>query len=167
MSESQTQSRIQNKTVHRTAGVDTIPRRLDTARLTVVDKVCFEPVGEQPIESVSAFDRKIDTETPFVPISLTVGEELVGLPEWLPKNLAMLTIKNLPTKWNCQPTDEQRAEAEAKVLRICGIFEGGSLQWLIPPGESMRGMPANWQRLRMRCDKGTTKVQIFAVPGPE
>jgi len=58
---------------------------------------------------------------------------------------------------------EAQAELDAKVLEIANA-DDGVIDWLVPPGESMRAMPACLKRLRIRSGGGEARYTVFLVP---
>lgn len=139
-------------------------------RLVVVETVYHQPTGEQPTAVESRFSRDLQTvEQPY-------QRQLTATEEWKPldcgwiKDAGMLVIQNLEGKFQANPTDEERAEAAARVLEVSyredqdPNMDVSRHGWLIYPGESFRGCPSNLDLLAVRSQYGSLRLSVFIIP---
>lgn len=134
-------------------------------RLSVVQMVYHQQPDGQPTVQEARYSRWLESdEQPYLR-RMTVGEEWVALDVGWVEKAGMLVLRNeggppSPVKL----TPEQKAEAAAKVIEV-GFTEGLTGQvWLIPPGESMAGVPRNAKELRVRCQSGEVKLSVCVLP---
>lgn len=136
-------------------------------RITVVETIYYQPFGDQATSVESKFDRILDSvdEQPYSR-KCKATEEWQSLDTGWVKTCSMLSIENNEGKFAQRiPTPEERDEAKAKVLELA--YSGEYVDedtWLILPGESMRGLPADLSRLLIRCRKGSAKFTVTAFP---
>ena len=142
-------------------------------RLTVVESVYHQPFGESPVEIPSRFSRNLKTREQVYSRRLTATEDWQSLEcGWLGNAVGMLVISNDEGKnQQANPTDEERKALAAKVLELCHSDASRTMhsparrgEWLIPPGESMRGCPVAAQQLLIRCQSGAAKFTLHLIP---
>lgn len=134
------------------------------SRLTVVEQVYFQNINSQPINADSRFSRNLETEASPTKQRLSVEEEwrAVIYPGF---NVGMVVIVNEEgSLGRVNPTEEELAATKAKIVEVsCGITSS-PYSWLIPPGESHRGTPADISRMYLRCQKGTAMCTVHLFP---
>lgn len=136
------------------------------ARFVVVDKLYYEMPNTEPIVVDSGFARWLETdEQPYIR-RFTVGEQWQAVNTGWLEETSMLLIENNEERFTVNPTSEEKTEAAQKVIEIA--FPAGKewteASWLILPGESLRGTPANIKNLWLRCRKGKAKCTITLIP---
>lgn len=150
------------------------------SRLTVITTVSFQPKDGPPTSNGKPFDRVVKTdEQPYGPRRLKVGEEWTQLETGWLSEAGHVVIENDEGYWTQkQPTKEERAEAESKVLELCLMppeEPGGRTmhspprtkpwcQWEVPPRESHRGTPSYLKGFMIRCRKGTARFTVTIYP---
>lgn len=104
-------------------------------RITVVESVYHQRFTKQPTGVESRFSRNLDTrEQPYT-------RQLTATKDWQPldcgwlKSVGMLVISN---------------DGSENDLLV-GYGRGHDVNWIIPPGESMRGYPFDASSLRVCC----------------
>lgn len=141
-------------------------------RLTVVETVYHQPWGEEPVAVESRFSRDLQTRNQLFERRCRVGEDWQPLEcGWLGE-AGMLVIENREGRFLQRvPTDEEREAAAAKVLEVGWEPDGATMhdppataQWIIPPGESIRGQPATLKSLRLRCRSGECRFTVYLLP---
>jgi len=150
-----------------TARVPTVSS-LPRGRLTVTQSVYCQIPGMAPFQLSKGFSRWISESQQVYSRTITVGEDWVQLPNgWGTGEVGHLVIENGQDGYERQPTREDRAASEAKVVEVGYGAESGiaaRVLFLVPPGESMRVTPVNVTDLWVRCRRGSTQVTIVMVP---
>jgi hypothetical protein len=138
------------------------PPPLHAARVTVTQTVTHM-TRERQVSWESMFGRMISTEEqPFVRNS-KVGEQWMPLETGWLKDCSCLVLVNEEGKLgDTYPTLEEKKVTAAKVIEL-GWAEDTAC-WLVPPGESFRGSPADLGKLRIRCQRGEAKYTLVLVP---
>jgi len=136
-----------------------------TDRLTVIDIVYYQLVGEGVEEDECRFERSLPCieEQPYKR-RLKATEEAAPIdPKWV-ENPSMVRIVNLEGKFlQRHPTPEQLEEAEGKVLEL-GLLELTEPLFLIPPGECQRftpNLPVNQFTIRSQCGIARYILQVY------
>jgi len=132
-------------------------------RITVIDRVYHQRLGEEAQEFPCTFSRELETtEQPYT-------RQLVATEEWKPldhgwiERVGMLIVVNQEGRFlQTNPSKEQKDEAAKKILEL--QYEGSAWSWLIPPGESFRGMPGDITNLLIRSRSGTIKFTVHVLP---
>ena len=140
-------------------------------RLTVTEMVYHQVPGEQPTIWETQYVRSVDREAqPYLRRCKATEEwqplDLGWSTEW-PDGASLLTLRNEEGKFAVNPTDEERAESEAKVIELAAIA-GGQLVGVIlirPNSQDMRLEPTNLRSLRIRCRSGTARYTMCLFPG--
>lgn len=140
-------------------------------RISVVERIIYQAltVGEQPYAVEHTFYRDLVTSDEQVyERKLKVGEEWQPLDlgwgkDW--ERIGLVYVENLEGQFKqLQPTEEEQAEANAKVLELS--YDGVSDEaWLVPPKETFRGYPAEPGRLMIRCQSGMARIMVRIFPG--
>lgn len=137
-------------------------------RITVVESVYYSDQEHDPIGVESRFSRAVSNEQVYIRHCVATEEWQKLDCGWLSENVGMLCIKNEGTTRQTNPTDEERAEDDKKVLKIGYTQEPDDEPngfWLVPPGESFRGYPQWPSDLRIKCQSGEVKFIVSVYPG--
>ena len=132
------------------------------------------------VEEVQALLKEAEGQRPTtghnaVPIQRSrIGEAWVPIETgWLDGQCSMLHIENKEGRFTqVQPTEEQRAEAMARVVEIGTLIDMSPIgqgqvlgaEILVRPLESCRFEPTSVSSLRLRCCQGQAKVTITVFP---
>ena len=129
--------------------------------LTVVETVYHQPAGEEPTAVSVQFVRPLETqEQPYVR-KIKVGEQWQPLDLGWVEQPGMILLVNDEGKFTqVNPTDEERAEAESKVIAVGN--DSGS--WLVYPGSCFRGEAAPFSDVAVRCKSGVARATIHVYP---
>jgi len=153
-------------------------------RLLVTCTVSHFPAdGSQPTVAGGPCSRWLATTEQCYVRKATVGESWQPLPDGWLKEAGMLLITNEKVRWAAQPTAEERAAAEAKVLEVGMAVVGPSTSSpalnqaienlkpgyiqpfaLVRPGESVRLEPVDLATLRLRCRMGESRITVSVFP---
>jgi hypothetical protein len=144
--------------------VSKVPPKPPPPRLTITESVYHQVPGDNPIHIPAGFSVNLTTdEQPFIR-KLKVGESWQGLPEcWLTECSQIIIVNELP-HFATNPTLEQKQELAAKIVEISFLAKNTDGLWLVPPGQSFRGLPSNLQALRFRCKQGETRCTVAIFP---
>lgn len=140
------------------------------AVLTVVDNTYFTPLdGLDPSQTDSRFEVHVKSEEQPYKRRLKIGEAWQRLESGWVKDAAMLVLANDEGIANLQlvPTEEQAKEIEGKILEVCDLTPLTTVpygQWLVHPGQSHRGCPADLGRLFVRSRSGITRASLTIYP---
>lgn len=145
------------------------------ARIVVKDLIYHQVHGEQPtVMELPGFTRALKTDEQLWSRKQTVGPEWTALDiGWFKDQpCGMLVIENLEGHFlQTQPTDEERAAVEVKVVELClsgiGIGDDGSAPMadvLLPVRETCRFQPNDLRLIGLRCPTGPAKVQVTIFP---
>lgn len=139
-------------------------------RLTVNESVYHQLYGEQPSQIENHFSRFVESdEEPY-------SRRRKATEEWQPLDIGwvkeigvgMLVISSLAGKaLQRNPTKEEKEETAKQILEVsytAATPTSVALCWLIPPGESMRGMPSHGNELWIRSRHGTVRYTVFVIP---
>lgn len=132
-------------------------------RLTVVENVYHQAIsdGQGPTQFESRYSRELDTKEQVYQRRTKVGEDWEPLDfGWIEK-VGLLLIRNEEGKFTEIPTDEENQRTQRKILEVAYCSEGSG--WLIPVGESMRGIPTS-KLARIRSHSGVTRYTITVIP---
>jgi hypothetical protein len=128
----------------------TTPAKSLASRLVVIERVYHQRPGQQPITTQSRFSRTLESSEQQYVREVTVTEEWTPIDTGWIKSAGMLHLSN----------DERDA---AKVVQV--TVQGSNIPaWLVIPGESLRGMPADAGRLMVRCQRGTARCTLTLIP---
>lgn len=137
---------------------------MSNARLTVVDTVYYQSPDMPATSAESRFSRELDNtdQQPYVRRT-KVTEEWAALDcGWLNECSMLLLVNEEGRGLQKIPTPEEKKEIAFKVLEI--RFGSELVEWLIPPGESLRGYPVNPNQMFVRCRSGEAKLTIHLFP---
>jgi len=147
--------------------------------LTVVETIYHQSWGEGPTAYPTSFMRELSVQEQPYFRKIKVGERWQPLDlGWFkdrPQDVGMIQLVNDEgTFAQTQPTDEERAAADAKVIDVvtdivdagplAGILAKDSFSWQIPPRESFRGNPTNAKQLWVRCRSGVARATVNVYP---
>lgn len=128
------------------------------AFLTVVETVYYQPLDEQPTAVESRFMHPLDSDAEPVVRKLEVTEAWQTLDVGGLAGAAVFVVANEEGQFRrIRPTEEERQAAAARIVEV---GRGGTADWLIPPGASMRGIAAQPGQLQVRCQAGTARCTL-------
>lgn len=131
-------------------------------RITVVETVSFTSLSgtrTAPVDSRYWRRLALTGDRPYQR-SFLVTEEPVPLDvgwarEW--PGIGLLHVSNdVGKRRQVIPTPAELAEDAKKVVELG--------DWLILPGESMRGLPKDYSQLKIRCQFGSARVTVTVYP---
>lgn len=120
------------------------------SRLTVVEMVYFQLVGENPIGAESRYVRGLTTEEQPCERRLKATENWQHLDRGWLEQVSTLVISN-------------REKVAEKVLEVA-YCDAPHDCWLVLPGESMRATPSDATRIMVRSQSGTTRFTAHLFP---
>jgi hypothetical protein len=152
------------------------------ALLTVVGQAVHQSGDAEPAAAEFRFERRLLTsEQPFVR-RCQVGEQWQPLPQsWLAEASYMVIANERPT-FAVNPTAEQQAEADARVVEIGFVppleplAEPRTMHSparavaspfdciLVRPGEQQPLTPSSLARVRLRCRTGAARCVVTLFP---
>lgn len=138
-----------------------------SSRITVVETVYHQTVPDQPTALESRFSRFLASDEQVYVRRLTVGEDWQRLDTGWLKVASLLLVSNDEGRGQqVQPTDQERADIAARVIEVAhGEYRSAILpDWLIPPGESLRGCPASLGNIWLRCRQGVARCTVVLFP---
>ncbi len=132
-----------------------------TGMLTIVETAYHTPTRGEAKANDCSFSINLTTDDPvYVRPGLLIDETPTPLDCGWVKDPLMFIIENTGEKRLVNPSVK---EAEADAMHVIEIALGGGC-FLLPPGHSFRGMPDDFNRVRLRCRKGSVKVQVTIFP---
>jgi hypothetical protein len=145
--------------------------------ISVVETVYHQLTDGQPIAVESRFSRSTETDEQPYQRKITVTEEWKSIDHGWIEQVGMLHLSNEEGVFSVMPTEEEKQEVLEKIVEI-GVAEIQSFAnakisfspanilvcLIILPQESMRVVPYDIPRLRIRCRKGTAKCIITLFP---
>jgi len=148
------------------------PKKLQ-GRVVVVESIYHQPANDQPKVVDNSYLCRIDSdEQAYGPRRAEVGEAWQPLDVGWIKCASVMAIRNEEGKFTQTiPTEDQIAEAEAKVIEV-GIQDGvpGPMSSkvfsfaVLSTQQSLRIPPSNLSNYRIRCVKGTARYSISLFP---
>jgi hypothetical protein len=150
------------------------------ALLTVVGQAVHQTGDAEPAAAEFRFERKLLTsEQPFVR-RFQVGEQWQPLPQsWLAEASYMVLTNERPT-FAVNPTPEQQAEADARIVEIGFVPPpeseprtmhspprgnvGPFAAMLVRPGEQQPITPVSLAGVRLRCRAGAARCVVTLFP---
>lgn len=137
------------------------PRR-PKDRLTVIDSVYHQAPGKDPDQYETKFSRPLESEEQVYDRDLIATEEWTQLDKGWIESCSQLLIMNTEGKTvQTILSQEENSELAEKILEI---RQGTEVTWLVPPKESVRGIPANLDTIFIRCRKGTANYTVVLFP---
>lgn len=137
---------------------------MSKARLTVVDTVYYQSQEMPAISAESRFSRLLETleEQPYVR-RMKVSEEWAPLDcGWLNECSMLMLVNEEGRGLDKIPTQEEQKLINKRIIEV--RFGSEDVEWLIPPGESLRGYPINPKLMWIRCQTGQAKLTINLFP---
>ncbi len=133
-------------------------------RITVVEQVTYQQNNREPNSSRNTYVRYVESAE-----QLYHRIEVIATEEWQPLipngcwilNVGCLLIISEGTKFILQPTEEEQAEADAKILEITDCRDNS---WLVYPKETFRGSPTHPEELLIRSQSGEARYTITVFP---
>lgn len=142
------------------------------ARITVVEKVYFQPESEQPTLAEGNFSRRLLTpEIEDIQVYTrrsTIGGESQLLDfGWIdPTKVGTLLITNREGDFSALPKIPTKEYMENALKRVIDLtLEDGTIIAVIPPSESCRFTPDDLRKFRIRCRHEQAKFSIHVFPG--
>jgi hypothetical protein len=131
-------------------------------RLTVTEGIYHMGHDVPTSGTYATFSRQLEgNDQPYIR-RLTVGRDWQPVDfGWIGERVGMLSISNEEGKFlQRNPTEEEKKALAAMVIEVT---VSGDADWLILPGETMRGTPAK-KNIRVRCQGGDAKVVVTVIP---
>lgn len=133
------------------------------SRLTVVETIYHQDADGQPTAVEANYARWLASDEHPFQRRLKVGEEWQRLETGWLEDVSLLVLTNEEGKGlQTIPTDEERVALAARIVEVG--TPGSEADWLILPGESLRGRPAAMRQLRFRCRAGTARCVLTLFP---
>lgn len=138
------------------------PVSISRDRFTVVETIAFNSQGGSrvaPVESKYFRELSSQEDRPYQR-TYKVSEEPKPLDlgwagEWA--EIGLLHVSNDEGKHTPYiPTPKEKQETAKRIVELG--------DWLILPGESMRGLPKVIKDLKVRCQSGTAKITVTIYP---
>lgn len=151
-----------------TTSLSAVPPK-STSRVIVRSEIIHERSGKPARTWGQPHAFAVASNEPACDRELTVGEGWQVLELGWVRWPSLLYIKNLETEFRVNPTPEERAEADAKIIELGFGNPCGDV--LISPGRSCEFEPGGFLTsgrrdlcILARCRKGQTQLLIVAVP---
>lgn len=142
------------------------------ARITVVEKVYFQPEVEQPVLSEGSFGRRLYTpgleDVQVYNRKSTIGQDPKPLDYgWMdPTCVGTLLLVNREGDFSSLPKIPTKEYMENALRRVIDLMlEDGTIIAVIPPTESCRFTPDDLSKFRIRCRHEQAKFSIHVFPG--
>lgn len=133
--------------------------KITNARIVIVETATVVPMAGSPQQTVSRFSRPLTTdEQPYV-------RQLKITDAWTPLDTGWFAGQ--PCGMMLLANQEKDREAVVEMLLTdCPTPSAGKWrpEWLVLPGESMRGCPCDLSVVRLRCRKGIALVTLTLYP---
>jgi hypothetical protein len=135
-------------------------------RLTVVETIYHWLRDGQPIFVQQGWNRLLDSDEDGYKRRVVVKQEWQQLDlGWLKsKPLSAVYLANEREQQAVNPSPEEQAAIEAKVVEVGFAESGIHAAFQIRPGESMRACPIDADRLYLRSRAGIARINILAIP---
>jgi hypothetical protein len=134
------------------------PQRVLQDRLLVVSTVYHQQQGQSAKSVVANFGRYLQGTEDMLQRRIVVREVPVSLPTGWITDASLLVVQNLEgTDLQTIPTEEQKKQRAKRVVELNGM-------WLIHPGETFQGCPAQLSELILRCCSEHALVSITLIP---
>lgn len=158
------------------------------SRVSIVETLYFHTVGVNPHVVQTRYGRNLKTEEQVFVRRLTLTDDWVALDAGWLKAVSYVLIQNMEGRMlQVNPTDEERADIESRVVEIS--FSASEPQpandgprdmfspplpitgpiptahLILPPRESLRLCPLNIHNIRIRCRNKTAKIVLHMIPG--
>jgi hypothetical protein len=134
--------------------------------MSVVDMTYFQPVDGSPttaFEEGVRFTREIESdEQPYTRRKVATEEWQALDHGWVEKCGMMLVRNNEGRFYAVNPTPEQRAEADKRVIEIS--FNGVDVHLVVRPTEVIRFSPVDVRQIKLRCRHDTAKYELYLIP---
>lgn len=152
-----------------TAAQSEAERDWERARLTVIETVAHQQVGQAPFSLGVPYQRWLESQEERYSRTLKVGEEWTPLDCGWVKEASLLLIRNEEGSYRTRnPTEEEKAVTAAKVLEVAAWLGEDILVMetldVVGPQESIRRIPARLDNLMIRCRSGVARYRILVVP---
>lgn len=143
------------------------------ARMTVVEHVYYQSEEHDPVVGDSAFFRELKSEDQPFARKHKVGQSWSPLSSdgWV-LDASMVVLTNELPQYSRNPTKEQKARDEAKVIEVA-VYSGEArtmhsgppiLFAVVLPGESLRFQPADLNQIYIRCPNGEVSYSVKLFP---
>lgn len=137
------------------------------SRVTVVERVYHQLPYKEAHQVEARFSRNLESKKRHHTEYLEATEEWQPLPcGHLQDDVGMLVLHNdAETTPGVIPSPEDLDELAKRVIEVSYACPSDSYNcWLVPPGESMRGMPSHATQLFYRCQHGTAEATLTLIP---
>lgn len=154
------------------------------SRIVVVSHVVYQSLGDQPVKLERSYSRQLTTtEQPYLR-KLTIGSQWVPLDKGWLNQASLLDISNEEGKHlQVNPEDWEALAIKGRVVEVACIpmFAESAVKhrdmhspdilvpelvadWLVPPRESIRVIPTDLSRVRLRCQNGEARCVLSIFP---
>ena len=143
---------------------DLEPQPAPPGRFTIYAMVHYEQFSDQPDSVEMSFSQNLLSKEESYQRRKTVGEEWQVIDLGWVSSPAFIVIENLEGKnLPIIPSKSEQQEIDARILRLA--YHGNDDEgWLIPPKLFFFGVPANPERLTIKCCSGTAAYRIKVYP---
>jgi hypothetical protein len=135
-------------------------------RMTVVEKVYYQQVGDSPTSFEFSFSRDLTSHEQVYRRQCKAERDWEPLDYGWIKEVGTILIQNEEGKrLFVNPTEEEKADTASRIIEvscICGLEIPSG--WLVYPGETFRGSTECLGRVRIRCREGTAVFTVIVIP---
>lgn len=134
-------------------------------RITVVEMICHQQQNSDPVASEVRFCRQLENKEQPFQRKTKIGEEwqlLIGKHCWVEEPGMIFVINHEGERFEVNPTPEELADVEARVLEI-GV-PGSKGNWLVPPREPFRGTSTSPKDVYIRSLHGEVQYTLIVYP---
>jgi len=134
-------------------------------RLTLVSTLYHQSFGSPAVSVDSRFTRALRSGEQLWKRDFRIGDSWTALETgWVgsrPAHLLLLNHEGQHLQVN--PTEEEKADIAKRIIEV--TWSGsGSPQWLVFPGESMRGECCDPSQVFVRSRHGSVQVTLYLIP---
>jgi len=135
-------------------------------QLTVVELIYHRRQDDQPIQFESRFSRNLNTDEQAYDRRCKARSEWQLLDLGWIEQAGHISIENCEGHFNqVQPTDDERKEAESRVIELGWLIDGEPQpKIIIPVHESCRFTPTSGSQIYVRCQSGIANYNLRVIP---
>lgn len=132
-------------------------------RITVVESIYHQEFGYAASSVQARYSRELESDSqPYGPRRMTAMEGWTLLDTGWIDEAGLIVIENLEGKIpSIIPSENDKEELAKKILCVSYGQDPG---WLILPGETMKAMPQDLEKLGIRSLFGNTKFNLYVCP---
>lgn len=134
-------------------------------RITVQERVYHQNAGDQPTLVEHQFERTLRSDEQPYQHRTKITEDWRPLGESWIERASVVMIKNNEGRFSVNPTPQERAVADRKVVEI-GVLVGEEVVpvMLVYPNECERFTPIDFRAVRVRCRHGMASCVVSILP---